>query len=191
MLSFKNKFAATAFAPLKAPCPFSMLVGVALILCATACTPTIDIYTNGYPAPKEVELTWSREGNIYAKWVLARWYPVKIESRGYTEFIDYPEYLHSNNLNILTNDTTAIVTNIDIYNPGKLRYRVVRIVDVKRVRQQEPVSNWTIRPFYSLRVDNPLITNEEVKVSLILISGEKTEGDSPLIATGEVRYLIN
>lgn len=175
----------------KAPRFFSVVVRIALILCATACTPTFDIYTNGYPTPKEVELTWSKEANIYAKWVLARWYPIKIESRGYTEVIDYPEYLDSTNLNVITDDTTAIVTNLDIYNPRKLRYRIVKVTDIKGVRQQESVSNWTIRPYYSLRIENPLTTNEEIKVSLILLSGEKGVVDSPLIETGEVRYIIN
>ena len=170
---------------------FATLVVAGLsLVAATGCTPTMNFYSNGYPLAKEANFASSVDGKLYAKWVVVRWYPKKIERTDFSEFIDYPEYLSSDDLNTLPGDTRAIVVNIQISNPQLQRYRLVKVVKIGGISHMEAVSDWTIRPDNNLVIAGPLVFDKEVTISLSILSGETGWIDSPLISTGEMQYVI-
>lgn len=167
------------------------LLVVAIIQTVIGCTPSFNIHTDGYPVARETELTWSGNGKMSAQWLSARFHPVTVVSGKQSAVVSKPEYLSPDKLNRLAADTSAVMTRLDVNNPAGLRYRVVQIVDIGGGLTQEPVTGWTIRPYQSLNIANPLVRKQEVEVSLIVCTDEGEDCAMPIMTTAEMRYIIN
>lgn len=169
---------------------FFRLAPVAL-LCVSlaACTPKFIVKINGYPAPEEVNISWSPDRSISAQWFFIRWHLQKIESQGFSEYVEAPEYLSFDAVNVLPPDTQAVVVNLGIDNPQRKKYRVAKVVTLGKETKEEFVGDWTIREYRNLVVTGPVRPNQEVSLAVKLLS-EDYSPDQPLLSTGELRYRI-
>lgn len=164
---------------------------VACLIWLCGCTPKFVVLVDGYPSPGEVDVAWSQDGQITAKWFFSRWYPKKIESRGHAETIDYPEHLSFDQQNILGRDTSHVVANLQIHNPHMKRYRLVRVVTIDNTESEEEAAGWTIREFQSVAIPGPIVPGKEIKMALKVFSEEAEGLHRSIISTGDLHYVIN
>ena len=169
----------------------SSITAILLLTSIWGCAPTFVTQVDGYPFPKEFDVSWSGDKSLSARWFFVRWHPQKIESQGFSEFIEQPDYLKVDTLNTLAADTQAVVVNLQVMNPKRKKYRLVRSVTVGAETKQEAVGQWTIREHLNLVVPGPLTPGKEVKLAVNLLSGEPDGGDEPVLSTGELHYRVS
>jgi hypothetical protein len=165
------------------------LISVCLIY-TWGCTPKFEIYVDGYPAPQELNMAWSPDRSVALTWFFSRWYLKKLENEGFSEFVEYPQHLSFEALNKLPSDTTNVVINLQIYNPHRRKYRLVKIVKSEKKSRDEHFGKWTIRERNSVSANGPLTPDREISISVQLISNGKKGEDEQIISTGELRYII-
>lgn len=170
-----------------------VLTGAMSFACITwlfGCSPKMIVHVDGYPSPEEVDVLWSRDGSVAMKWFFSRWFMKRIESRGFSENIEYPEHLLFDRRNILPSDTTNVVINVQVYNPHMKRYRLVKSVTVGNQEEVEAIAGWTIREVQHTVIPGPIIANKEIKLSVRIVSGEEESLSEQMISTGELIYMI-
>lgn len=160
------------------------------VICLGGCTPKFITYVDGYPSPEELNTAWSLDRSIAVTWFFSRWHPKKIESRGFSEHIEYPEHLSFDTLNILPCDTMYVVINLQIYNPSMKKYRLLKSVTIDGQSREEPIGRWTIREQQRLVAHAPVTPDKEIKFAVKVFSGETERSNEPIISTGELRYII-
>jgi hypothetical protein len=164
---------------------YCLILGISAVI---SCTPKIIINVEGYPAPQEVKVAWSADRSISLRWFFARQYPKKIISQGFSEYIDYPEYLSPDKMNNLSSNTKAVIINLIVSNPYRKKYRLVKFATVGNKTKEEPLGSWTIREYNHLLVFGPLAPGENVKLAVrLLIEDPKAE---IMLSTDELHYQI-
>jgi hypothetical protein len=156
---------------------------------SAGCTPRYILYVDGYPAPEEMDVSWSSDGAIQASWYFSRWYPKKLESGDFTEYVPFPEHLSGQIAHHLPADTQHVVLNLNIYNISRKKYRLVSLFEIENQATENFVSEWTIRESQSLVIPAPVIPDKEVTFLVRIVSGNGP--DETLITTGELRYVIS
>jgi hypothetical protein len=169
---------------------FSLASGLLLLTCLWGCAPTFVNEVNGYPLPKEFDLGWSPDKSLSAQWFFVRWHPQKIESKGFSEYIEQPDYLAADDTHTLAPDTQAVVINLHVVNPKRQKYRLVKVVRMEGTTREEALVPWTIREHLNLVVPGPLTPGEDVTMMVKVLSGEPDRVDEPLLSTGELHYRV-
>jgi hypothetical protein len=90
----------------------------------------------------------------------------------------------------LAADTQAVVVNLQVINPKRQKYRLVKVVSVGGTTREEPVAPWTIREHLNLVVPGPLSPGKDVTLTVKILSGEPGREDEPLLSTGELHYRV-
>lgn len=172
----------------------SMLLRITIIICCfyilSACTPRFVINLEGYPSPEEFDTTWTSDRSISAMWFFSRWYKKKIESKEFSEYIDYPQHLSPESINVLPNDTKYVVVNIRIYNFKRKRYRLVKCFTIGSQYVEEPIGDWTIREYLQFSASGPVIPDKEISLFVKLLSGESDSLNETIISTSQLQYFI-
>jgi hypothetical protein len=169
---------------------FSLALALLLLACLWGCAPKFVTEVNGYPLPKEFDLSWSPDKSLSAQWFFVRWHPQKIESKGFSEYIEQPDYLAPDDTHTLAPDTKAVVINLNVKNPKRQKYRLVKVVKVGGTTREEGVVPWTIREHLNLVVPGPLAPGQDVTMMVKVLSGETDRVDEPLLSTGELHYRV-
>lgn len=165
-------------------------LAIACITWSFGCSPKFIVHMDGYPSPEEINVAWSHDGSITAKWFFSRWFMKRIESKGYSENIAYPEYLLFDIRNILPSDTSNVVINLQIYNPGMKKYRLVKLVTVGGRIEEEQIGGWTIRDVQHAFIPGPAMAGEEIGLSVKIILEEDGGSSEQVLSTGELSYII-
>jgi len=156
----------------------------------SGCTPKFVINVDGYPSPKEFDTTWTSDRSFSVMWFFSRWYKKKIESREFFEYIDFPQHLLSESLNMLPIDTRYVVINIRIHNFKRKRYRLVKCFSINSQYVEEPIGDWTIREYQQLSAAGPVIPEKKISLSVKLLSGESDSLNETIISTSQLHYFI-
>jgi hypothetical protein len=167
--------------------------GAASIACAAwliGCSPKVIVHVDGYPAPAEVNMAWSGDGSIVAKWFFSRWFMKTIERGGFSEEIAHPEHLLFDAPNNLPPDTDSVVINLQIYNPRMRKYRLVKCVRAGGQAWEEQVGARTIREVQHALVTGPVMAREEIGLSVKIVLEEDGDSGEQILTTGELTYVI-
>jgi hypothetical protein len=169
---------------------FSLALSFLLLSCLWGCAPKYVTKVNGYPLPTEYNVAWSPDKAIEARWSFVSWYPKEIKSKGFSEVIDYPEYLTGDQLNVLDSNIRWVAVNLEINNPLRKKYKITKIITIGKKSQEVPMGEWTIRESNNLVVTGPIEPTKEIKLAINLIC-EGTDGSQvSVLQTGDLRYVV-
>lgn len=168
----------------------TLVVVIGGLYSLSGCAPKFVINVDGYPSPKEFDTTWTSDRSISVMWFFSRWYKKKIESREFSEYIDFPQHLSTESLNLLPSDTNYVVINLRIYNLNRKRYRLVKCITLGSQYVEEPIGDWTIREYHQLVASGPVVPDKDISLSVKLLSGESDSLNETIISTSQLHYLI-
>jgi hypothetical protein len=163
---------------------FLMLSGI------FGCASKSVVLYNGYPVPKEFNIAWSPDKSIEARWSFVGWYPKEIESKGFVEVIERPQYLIGDQVNTLDSHVKWVAVNLQINNPLRKKYRLTKVVTIGKDAQEASLGDWTIREINTLVVTGPITPDREISLAVHLIAEEADGTPAPVLCIGELRYLV-
>ncbi len=171
-------------------CTAVVLLVFLLLSGSSGCAPKSVVLYNGYPVPKEFNIAWSPDKSIEARWSFVGWYPQEIESKGFVEVIEHPQYLNGDQVNSVDSDVKWVAVNLQINNPSRKKYRLTKVVTIGKDTQEASLGDWTIREIQTLVVTGPLTPAREITLAVHLIAEEADGRPAPLLCIGELRYIV-
>lgn len=166
------------------------LISIIVISSLLGCSPKYAVHVNGYEQPEKVNVAISQDEAIVAQWFYVRWYHKKLESQGFREFIDVPEYFLEEDLADLAPDTKAVAINLQVINPKHQKYRLRRLITVGQSTQEELVGDWTIREYRQAVIPGPLLPGQEVQLAAEIVVEGADGSQVPLLTIGEFTYRL-
>ena len=112
-------------------------------LCLGGCAPSATVLRGEYSLPTEYNVSWSPDRNIEARWCFVGWYPGESSKDDASKADEYPTYLTDGRLNILSNKIKGVVANLEISNPSRKKFQILKVVTIGRHSQEIPLGGWT------------------------------------------------